>query len=542
MGMYLNSSKSETLYRNIQTTPYFVDKSLLLKELFPLVESGNQYICITRPRRFGKTVMANMIGCFFGKGNCEELFNHMKISREFECVEHMNHHNVVYIPFNEMPRRDKNYNSYIERIEGRLLKDLMKEYPAARISQDDALWDAFNAVHETYQQEKFIFVLDEWDFIFHRDFVSQKDKMDYIAFLSNLLKDQPYVELAYMTGILPIAKYSSGSELNMFTEYTMNTQHLFGDYFGFTESEVDILYNKYMENTAEPRVSRDGLRLWYDGYHTLAGERLYNPRSVVLALSNNQLSDYWTSSGPYDEIYYYVKNNIADVQNDVALMLAGESIEANVQEYAATSTEIKTRDQIISAMVVYGFLTSDSGKVCIPNRELMNKFVDMVNREQDLGYIYRLAKESDRMLQATKCGDTKTMVSILQQAHDTETGMTGYNNEAELSAIIKLVYLSARNQYDIQREDKSGVGYVDYIFYPTQNMADDCIIVELKVDHTADEAIQQIKDRNYMQRFVGKIGENVRYRGRILAVGISYFKDDMKKKHECKVEVLRDRM
>lgn len=542
MGVYLNSSKARTLYKSVLNTPYFIDKSLLLQELFPLVESGNQYICITRPRRFGKTVMANMIGCYFGKGDSGDIFSSLKISENKNFKKHLNQHNVIYITFNEMPRKEKNFSTYIERIEDRLLSDLGAKYPDCGIEKDYALWDALNIVHEKYNNERFIFVLDEWDFIFHRDFVTEEDKMSFISFLSNLLKDQPYVELAYMTGILPIAKYSSGSELNMFAEYTMNNQYLFGDYFGFTESEVNILFQRYMERTEEPRVSREGLRVWYDGYHTLTGERLYNPRSVVLALTNNRLADYWTSSGPYDEIFYYVKNNVADVRNDIALMIAGEAVSANVQEYAATSTEIKTHDQIISAMVVYGFLTCEDKKVSIPNKELMNKFVDMVSREDSLGYVYRLARESKRMLEATKSGDTQTMEKILQQAHDTETNMIGYNNETELSAVIKLIYLSARDQYDIQREDKAGVGYVDYIFYPIQNITDDCIILELKVDHTPDEAIQQIKERNYAQRFRGKLGEISRYKGRILAVGISYYKKDESKRHRCKVEVLRERI
>lgn len=539
MGAYLNSSKPGTLYKNMTGSPYFVDKSMLLKEVFPLVENGNQYICITRPRRFGKTVMANMLGCYFGRGDSRGIFANLRIAGEEGYERHLNQHNVIYITLNEMPRKARTFAAYIKRIEDRLLKDLIAEYPNCGISEEDALWDALNNVHEYYHQERFIFILDEWDFIFHRDFVSVEDKKSYIAFLSNLLKDQPYVEFAYMTGILPIAKYSSGSELNMFTEYTMNTQHRFGDYFGFTETEVNTLFERYLKSASELRVTREGLRLWYNGYHTLNGERLYNPRSVVLALTNNQLADYWTSSGPYDEIFYYVKNNISDVQKDIALMIAGESVSANIREYAATSTEVKTRDQIISAMLVYGFLTCDNGMVSIPNKELMDKFAEMVCTEKDMGYVYRLARESEKMLNATLSGDIQTMEKILQQAHDTETGMNGYNNEAELSAIVKLVYLAARERYDIQREDKAGVGYVDYIFYPVVNPSDDCIILELKVDHTPEEAIEQIKSRNYVQRFIGKLGEKQRYTGRILAVGISYLKKDESKKHACKIEVLR---
>ncbi len=540
MGLYLNPKKASALYWAESKKPYFIDKTLMLEELFPLVETGNQFICITRPRRFGKTVMANMIGSFFGKGRSSgDLFASLNISKCSGYGEHLNQHDLIYISLHERPGNCKSYTEYIGRIRKIFLGDLKHAYPSHEIDMDSEIWDVLNQIYESEEDIRFVFVLDEWDFIFHQNFIVEEDKAEYLSFLRNLLKDQPYVELAYMTGILPIAKYSSGSELNMFKEYTMCMQYKYGDYFGFTETEVDRLYQCYLENTKKPKVTRDGLRRWYNGYHIMAGRRLYNPRSVVFALENNQLADYWTSSGPYDEIFYYVKNNIADVRDDIALMLAGESVPAKVKEYAATSTEIKTRDQIMSAMVVYGFLTYADGKVSIPNKELMDKFADLAQTENAMGYVYRLARESERMLNATKSGDTAAMEAILQQAHDTETGMAGYNSEAELSAVVKLVYLAAREYYDIQREDKAGVGYVDYIFYPIVNLSDDCIILELKVNHTADEAIRQIKDRNYMQRFIGKLGEKSPYRGRILAVGIAYSKKEKNKCHRCKVEVLR---
>jgi len=189
----------------------------------------------------------------------------------------------------------------------------------------------------------FIFVLDEWDFIFHQDFVTEEDKKNFLLFLRSLLKDRPYVLMAYMTGILPIAKYSSGSELNMFAEFTMITEERFSEVFGFTEAEVDRLFAKYQTLEKKEKVTREKLKNWYDGYHTYGGERVYNPRSVVLSLQNNNLGNYWTSAGPYDEIF--------------------------------------------SAMVVYGFLSYENGKVCIPNKELMEKFADMLRKEPSFGYV-----------------------------------------------------------------------------------------------------------------------------------------------------------
>ena len=538
--------------------PDFPDRSKteMLTELIPVVEpdpfssssaySGGKdirYICITRPRRFGKTVMAAMIASFFGNGaDTRILFENLSIGKDPRFEKHLNRHNVIHIMFNEMPSGCRSYAQYIKRIENRLNNDLKRCYPNAEINPEDAVWDSLNNIYELEDSVEFIFVLDEWDFIYHQDFITEDDRKKFTEFLSMLLKDQPYVEMAYMTGILPIAKYSSGSELNMFCEYTMVTEEKYSDYFGFTDSEVDDLFSKYQTLTPETKnVTREGLRIWYDGYHTKNGDRVYNPRSVVLALSNNNLGNYWTSSGPYDELFYYVGANVDAVRDDIGLMIADIPVPAKVREYAAVSMELRTKDEIFSAMVVYGFLNYENGYVSIPNKELMDKFSDMVQKEPSLGNVYRLTRESGRMLRATKEGDTETMTDILELVHNTESPLSVYSNEAELASIIRWVYLQALDYYRISREDKAGVGYVDYIFYPV-NPADDCIILELKVDHTGREAIQQIKDRGYALRFMPKLGENPRYTGRILAVGIAYSKSDPQKRHSCEVEVLREKI
>lgn len=377
--------------------------------------------------------------------------------------------------------------------------------------------------------------MDEWDAVFHMSFVTEKDRENYLLFLKLLLKGQSYVELAYMTGVLPVAKYSDGSELNMFLEYNMATRVRFSEYFGFSDEEVDMLYRRYLKRTKKPKITRDDLREWYDGYHTAAGDRLYNPRSVVCALTDNQISNYWVSSGKYDSVFTYIRYNVDEIQNDLALMFAGEKIPSGIQEYAATAQELNTKEEIYSAMVVYGLLTYDCGMVFIPNKELMGSYAAMMKKEKSLGYVYRLANISSQMLQATLAGDTKTMSEIIQYAHNTETPILSYNNETELSAIINLVYLAARDQYKVEREDKAGKEYVDFIFYPVR-YDQDGIILELKVNHTPEEAIAQIKEKEYALRFRGKISEKSKYTGRILAVGISYNKET--KEYSCKVEEL----
>lgn len=540
MGIYLNGSRAHTLYKNESVKPFFIDKTELIEELLPLVEQGSSYVCITRPRRFGKTMAAHMIAAYFSRGiDSHMLFDSLRIGKSKKYQTHLNQHDVILISFNKLPRKCRDYQQYISRIEYQLAEDLKAVYPDVPFDKEDAVWDILLKVYSSSYNARFIFVLDEWDFIFHRDFVTRQDKEDYIDFLSNLLKDQPYVELVYMTGILPIAKYSSGSELNMFLEYTMATRERYSEYFGFTDEEVDRLYERYQKCQPACRLTREGLKFWYDGYLTISGRRLYNPRSVVSALSDNQLGSYWTSSGPYDEIFYYIEQNVDQLRDDLARMISGIPVPAKIQEYAATAMKLTTRDEVFSAMVVYGFLTYKDGCVSIPNKELMDKFADMIQKEPSLGYIHCLANESGRMLDATRAGDTDIMLQILEYAHNTESPLLAYSNEAELAAVIRLVYLGARDYYQINREDKAGTGYVDFVFYPWKK-DDDCIILELKVDRSAEDAIQQIKDRGYALNFQGKLGEKPLYTGRIIAVGIAYSKKS--KKHSCIVEILRERL
>lgn len=401
MGIYLNSISAHMLFQEEASATYFVDKTEILKELIPLVEpgrdtaeragaspgKGQRYVCITRPRRFGKTVMAEMIAAYFGKGtDSSAVFDGLRISGYAHYRDHLNKHNVIHIMLNELPDECTTYRQYITRIKKGLLRDLGVTYPDAGIEGEDAVWDAFKKVFGSYGGERFIFVLDEWDHIFHRSFITKEDQAAYLDFLRNLLKDQPYVEMAYMTGILPISKYSSGSELNMFFEFSMATKEKYSEYFGFTDEEVDSLYERYRKIEDDPKVTRDGLRLWYDGYQTMSGKRMYNPRSVVGALSFDQLGSYWTSSGPYDEIYTYVKEDIGDIKEDIGRLMSGIPVRANVQEYASVSMDLTTKDEVYSAMVVYGFLSYADGYVSIPNKELMDKFADMVRQKPTFGY------------------------------------------------------------------------------------------------------------------------------------------------------------
>lgn len=533
MGMFLNSKVPMEEYKRVRKRKYFVDKSKMLEQFLPIDEMDEPYLCITRPRRFGKSVAAHMIASFFEKGtDANSIFTELDISKNKHYKEHLNQHNVIFIDFSRVPEENVCYKSYIGRISNGIKEDVLEQYSNVPLKKEHPLWDILSQVFMK-TGDKFIFVMDEWDAAFHMSFVSKEEQKEYLSFLKNLLKNQPYVELAYMTGVLPISKYSSGSELNMFIEYDMTMTERFSEYFGFSDNEVDELYEKYKRITKQPKITREQLRIWYDGYYTASEEKLYNPRSIVCSLTDNQIRSYWTSSGPYDEIFYYIKNDINDIRDDLVFMISGEGVWSKVKEYAAVSMELATKDEIYSAMVVYGLLTYKDGKVYVPNRELMGQFNDLLMRKDSLGYVYRLARKSKEMLEATLRKDTKTMEEILEFAHNTESPILTYNSEIELSFVVNLIYLEARDWYRVEREDKAGKGYVDFIFYPERKGAD-AIILELKVDATPEKAIEQMKEKNYVLRFQGKMEQKTLFTGKVLLVGMSY--NTKTKQHRCKVE------
>ena len=369
--------------------------------------------------------------------------------------------------------------------------------------------------------EKFIFIMDEWDSIFYKDFMQEKDKKAYLEFLKGLLKDQSYVELAYMTGVLPIAKYSSGSELNMFKEYNFMNDRIYEDYFGFDEEEIVELTKKYTKPSFET------LRKWYDGYYKSDGSSLFNPRSVSSALIDGVCLNYWTETGPMNEIAEYIEHNVDAVREDIVKMVAGIPIEVELEGYGAEQLRLDSRDEILSAMVVFGFLSYHDGFLRIPNHELMEKFQTVLKRSS-MGGVADIVNNSKNVLDATIELDAKRVAQYIEEAHDREIPFLQYNNENSLSCVITLCYLYARNYYEVTREDKSGKGFVDYLFTPKKK-GYPAIILELKYNKTAQEAIDQIKRKNYVDR--------VRNFKEILYVGINYSIDaDEHKHHDCIIE------
>ena len=517
MPYFLNSITPVNQFTKTTKEKYFVDKSKLIEKMNEIVGTASQYVCITRPRRFGKTINAMMLACYYSKNaDFKALFDKLKISKNESYLEHLNKHNVIYITFNSNASDSKTYSDYIEFYKTRLIRDIIEAYP--NVNTDDTISEMLKQASDETGQG-FIFILDEWDYIFNNNLFESEDKENFLQFLKDLLKDRPYVELAYMTGVLPIAKYSSGSALNMFKEYNILNDKKYYKYFGFTFDETKKLCKKQDEVTFEE------LKSWYDGYKTYSGNEIFNPRSVVYALSDGICQSYWTNTGPMDEISYYIENNVEEVRNDIVQMVSGIPVNIHLEGYSAEQINLNTRDEILSAMAVYGFLSYHDETLTIPNKELRMKF-DYALKNHQMGEISKLVLKSNQMLGATLKKDTKTMEELIQEAHDINIPIIKYNDENSLACIITLVYLSARTKYKIVREMPAGIGFVDFIFYPNDK-SKPAFIIELKKDSTPDEALKQIKEKRYPLALKD-------YTGQKLAIGITY--DSKQKQHHVKIE------
>ncbi|MGL4874141.1 MAG: AAA family ATPase, partial [Clostridium sp.] len=391
--------------------------------------------------------------------------------------------------------------------------------------------------------EKFIFIFDEWDYIFNNN-LFKENQNDFLEFIRNMLKDKPYVSLCYMTGVLPIKRYSSGSALNMFDEHTMLSDRIYGDYFGFIEEEVKELCNK------SQKVKFEEISDWYNGYINENENRLYNPRSVVKALKNGICKSYWTNTGAMDEVIDLIKYDILEIRDDIIEMIAGEEIDITIdEEFRAGQEAPKTKEEIYSAMIVLGFLSYYDGYLKIPNKELMKEF-EKTLKDESFGYVAKIVEKSRGMLKATINKDTKTVEKILHDIHNSEIPILqyqrksdslssldkfkypnlrfGFSLENRLSCVLTLAYLSARDTYRVEREEKTGKGYADFTFHPRRKN-DTAFIVELKKDVNVEIALGQIKNKEYIEKFKSENEGK-----KILAVAISY--NSKEKEHRCLIE------
>ena len=520
MGIYLNPGND--LFFEAVNSEIYIDKSLMIEITNKNLRTTGKHICVSRPRRFGKSMAANMLVAYYSRGcDSRELFRNLAVSETPDFEKHLNRYNVMRFDVRGFASKSSGGREMTDKLEKSLRRDLLKAYREMDFTDDYSLDEIFG---EIYAEEgiPFVFVIDEWDCVFRVFQHDTEGQSYYLDFLRDLLKEKEYVALDYATGIFPVKKYGEHSALNMYHEFSINDAAPYSAFMGFTEKETEELCDRY-------ELSFDEMKEWYNGYR-VDDESIYNPQSVVLACTRKIFSNYWTKTESFEALKVFIQADIDGLRQSVIKMIAGERIKVNTEKFQNDMITFQSADDVVTLLIHLGYLTysKDTEEAWIPNKEVQQEFINCI---EDSGWeeVMNAIRKSDELLKATLNRDEDRVAGITEEVHRQNASVIAYNNELSLSVTLALAYYSARKHYEIIREFPTGEGFADLAFIPRRGVNSPAIVAELKYNKTAEGAIAQIKQRKYTEKLKAFSGE-------ILLVGINY--NEKTKKHECKIETV----
>lgn len=525
MGIYLNPG-NESFWEAVHSEIY-VDKTELILYTNKYMNTEQKFICVSRPRRFGKSMALKMLAAYYGRGcDSAELFRGFKIEKKETFREHLNRHDVIFLNIQLFLIRARNQDvvSYLEQVVIHEIREVYGEF----FSEEEKLLAVVLERIYVKTGKKFIFLIDEWDCVMRERQDSEELQRQYLDFLRSLLKDQPYVSLAYMTGILPVKKYGEHSALNMFMEYSMTDQGVFEEYTGFTREEVKELCGDFKMDFALAGS-------WYDGYVFTKFRHIYNPKSVVEAMLRRKFSNYWTSTEIYDALKIYIDMDFDGLKENIIHLLGGGRIKVNTRSFRNDMKDFRVKDDVLTLLIHLGYLAYDweAKEAFIPNKEIMEEFENAMS-VGGWSKVMEILKESEQLLEDTLLGNARSVAEHLDRAHTESASILTYNDENSLACAIGLAYYSARKDYRLIREFPAGKGFADIVFLPLPHRETPALVVELKYGKTAVTAIDQIKERQYTKSLLD-------YTGDILMVGVNYDRESKNKPHSCVIETIKKR-
>ena len=518
--MYINVGNAG--FRSARNGEY-VDKSGLIAVVNRTLFTERRFSCVTRSRRFGKSMAAKMLCAYYDKScDSRELFKDLEISADAGFEEHLNKYPVIFLDISDFITRFDG-DTIVSEMDRRIKENVSEAYPDIAVEESDDLMDYLCRIVASTGQS-FIFIIDEWDSIC-REFEPGTKAMDnYVNWLRRMFKGGQSSQVfagVYLTGILPIKKYNTQSALNNFVEYSMVEPRSMGRYFGFTKEEVRALADKHS-------VDFDELEKWYDGYQIGDEPSIFNPNSVMMAVDIGRCRSFWAATGAFDAVSAYIGMNYEGLKDDIISMVAGERCKVNPTKFGNDMRDIHSKDDVLTVLIHLGYLSYNWRKdeCYIPNKEVAGEMINAVEANNWKPVVDTLAK-SEKLLKDTLEGDEDAVAKGVELAHDDNTSILSYNDENSLSCVLSLAYYYARNDYVMHRELASGKGFADIVLIPRKNVDSPAIIIELKVDKDADAAIDQIRRKEYP----AKVAE---YTGKLLLVGINY--DRETKHHSCRIE------
>lgn len=520
MGIYLNPNNEN--FTRTTKREIFVDKTMMIRVINNFIDIDNSYICVSRPRRFGKTIAGNMLCAYFSKGcDSRQLFAPYKISSDPSFESNLNKLNVIKLDMNSEYQNERDKDNLLDNLQDKITTEFAVQFPDIQFSEKESIGNCILKVYAE-KNEKFIIIIDEYD-VLVRENVSQKLFSQYLGLLNGLFKSdtlRPAIALAYITGILPVVRDSVQSKLNNFREYTILDAGKLAEFIGFTAEEVQALCKQYGADFEE-------FRRWYDGY-SQRGFEIYNPESVVLSLEGGMCESYWSKTSTYAVISDRIQSNFDGIKDDVIRMIAGESIDVNVTSFMNTMTDFKTKDDVFTYLIHVGYLAYNrEEQTCrIPNKEVQQEWKNAVAVIDEYKVTNRIIKASKELLAETLRLNEEAVAKSLDESHIHVTSNRSYNNEDALQSAIYLSYIYALNKYTIIKEMTTGKGFADVVFIPFVPDIP-AMIIELKRNGSTESAVKQIREKKYFASLE-------HYSGKLLFIGVNY--DETTKTHECKIE------
>ena len=518
----------------------YIDKSLMIAELNKQINTNCRFICMSRARRFGKTMMTNLMSAYYSKNcNSRELFENLELSKHEGWDKYLNNVNVIQIDLQGFYSDAEDKSQTIRILQRKVVDELRKQFPTIEIQNSASIATAITDIHNELG-ESFVIIIDEYDVLIRDKSVPASLCNEYIELLNALFKSnttQKAISLAYLTGILPIYREIVQSKLNNFTEYTMLAPDQFAQYFGFTGKEVKKICR-------EKNTDYEMCKLMYDGYVYEKPRELleqpdddgepvihiFNPRSVTEAARNGRYRNYWVATSALEAITFYIDSNIAGIQDDIKALLKGEKeINVDVLRYNNNVERFATKDEIFTYLIHLGYLAYDptKGTCHIPNGEIKSAWLRIMSDAKGFEPIQRMLENGRNLIVATENGDAEVVAQALDDSHADISNPLSYNRESSLQSAILMAYFYARKDYLVFSELPTGYGVADVVLVPTVPQKP-VIIIELKRDGEPTTAIEQIKSRNYAHAFRYHPGREA------VLVGITY--DAESKHHRCLIE------
>lgn len=524
MGRFLNPDYSA--FETALNSEIYIDKTGLLAYTNKVINTKQAFICNSRPRRFGKSVTADMLTAYYSKGcDSADIFADYEISHAGDFRQHLNKHDVIHLDIQWCLAPAKGAAGVVSYIEKSVIAELKEKYPDIISEETVSLPEAMSEIY-TVTGNKFIVIIDEWDILIRDEANNRDEQENYINFLRGMFKGtEPtrFISLAYLTGILPIKKMKTQSALNNFDEFTMLDAGALASYIGFTELEVQKLCDKYHKDFAE-------VKRWYDGY-VLENQQVYNPKAVVSVMLRGNFQSYWSQTGTYEVVVPLINMDFDGLKRAIIEMVSGSTVEVDTGTFQNDTVSFSSRDDVITYLIHLGYLAYDQRKQCafIPNEEIRQELL-AATKKTKWNELQEFEYQSEQLLEATLDREETLVADYIEQIHMEYASAIQYHNENSLSSVLTIAYLSAMKYYFKPiRELPTGRGFSDFVFIPKEEYRVDypALVVELKWNKSAHTALQQIKDKKYPESLL-------QYTGNILLVGINY--DKKSKAHECVIE------